>query len=238
MALRPPLHSQVRYCDHRARRLWQVDPNHYGHLDIPTMQRLWARDRPRIIAPLGNDAVVARSQPEIAVETRDWREQVEISGGVTVWLHRAHHWSARGVTDRRMALWCGYLIETPVGAVYIAGDTGYGDGRIFPEVADRHPVIDVAVLPIGAYAPRWFMKDQHVNPAEAVRIMQDCGARQALGVHWGAEARSDPAHALAEALAEAEIEPGRFLPLEPGQQWDCPGSDQPPHSSEQFTISS
>jgi L-ascorbate metabolism protein UlaG (beta-lactamase superfamily) len=135
------------------------------------------------------------------------------------------------------------LIETPVGAVYIAGDTGYGDGRIFPEVADRHPVIDVAVLPIGAYAPRWFMKDQHVNPAEAVRIMQDCGARQALGVHWGAfpltdEARSDPAHALAEALAEAEIEPGRFLPLEPGQQWDCPGSDQPPHSSEQFTISS
>jgi L-ascorbate metabolism protein UlaG (beta-lactamase superfamily) len=104
-------------------------------------------------------------------------------------------------------------------------------------------VIDVAVLPIGAYAPRRFMKDQHVNPAEAVRIMQDCGARQALGVHWGAfpltdEARSDPAHALAEALAEAEIEPGRFLPLEPGQQWDCPGSDQPPHSSEQFTISS
>jgi L-ascorbate metabolism protein UlaG (beta-lactamase superfamily) len=142
-----------------------------------------------------------------------------------------------------MALWCGYVIETPVGAVYIAGDTGYGDGRIFLEVADRHPVVDVAVLPIGAYAPRWFMKDQHVNPAEAVRIMQDCGARQALGVHWGAfpltdEARSDPAHALAEALAEAEIEPGRFLPLEPGQQWDCPGSDQPPHSSEQFTISS
>jgi L-ascorbate metabolism protein UlaG (beta-lactamase superfamily) len=99
-------------------------------------------------------------------------------------------------------------------------------------------VIDVAVLPIGAYVQRWFMKDQHVNPAEAVRIMQDCGARQALGVHWGAEARSDPADALAEALAEAEIEPGRFLPLEPGQQWDCPGSDQPPHSSEQFTISS
>jgi hypothetical protein len=78
-------------------------------------------------------------------------------------------------------------------------------------------VIDVAVLPIGAYAPRWFMKDHHVNPAEAVRIMHDCGARQALGVHWGAfprtdEARSDPANALAEALAQVGIEPGWFLP--------------------------
>jgi L-ascorbate metabolism protein UlaG (beta-lactamase superfamily) len=138
--------------------------NHYDHLDMATMQWLWARDRPRIIAPLGNDAVVARSQPEIVVETRDWREDVEIGGGVTVWLHPAHHWSARGIADRRMALWCGYVIATPAGVVYVAGDTGYGDGWIFLEVADRYPVVDVAVLPIGAYAPRWFMKDQHANP--------------------------------------------------------------------------
>jgi L-ascorbate metabolism protein UlaG (beta-lactamase superfamily) len=215
--------------------------NHYDHLDMATMQRLWARDRPRIIAPLGNDAVVARSRPEIVVETHDWREEVEIGGGLTVWLHPAHHWSARGIVDRRMALWCGYGIATPVGAVYVAGDTGYGDGRIFLELADRFPVIDVAVLPIGAYAPRWFMKDQHVNPAEAVRIMQDCGARQALGVHWGTfpltdEARNDPADALAEALAEAGIELGQFLPLEPGQQWECTGSDQPPQASERSTT--
>jgi L-ascorbate metabolism protein UlaG (beta-lactamase superfamily) len=213
--------------------------NHYDHLDMATMQRLWARDQPRIIAPLGNDAVVARSRPEIVVESRDWRETVEIGGGVTVWLHPAHHWSARGIADRRMALWCGYVIETPVGVIYIAGDTGYGDGRIFLEVGHRFPVVDVAVLPIGAYAPRWFMKDQRVNPAEAVRIMENCGARQALGVHWGTfpltdEERSDPANALAEALAEAGIEPGRFLPFEPGQQWDCPGPDPPPHPSRKF----
>jgi L-ascorbate metabolism protein UlaG (beta-lactamase superfamily) len=217
--------------------------NHFDHLDMPTMQRLWARDRPRIIAPLGNDAVVARSRPEIGVETRDWRERVEIGGDATVWLHPANHWSARGIADQRMALWCGYVIATPVGTVYVAGDTGYGDGRIFLEVAERHPVVDVAVLPIGAYAPRWFMKDQHVNPAEAVRIMQDCGARQALGVHWGTfhltdEARSDPAEALTEALEQAGIEPARFLPLEPGQQWDCPGPDRPPRASEKFTTGS
>jgi L-ascorbate metabolism protein UlaG (beta-lactamase superfamily) len=129
--------------------------------------------------------VVAHSRPAIVVETRDWREEVEIGGGGTVWLHPADHWSARGIADRRMALWCGYVIATPVGTVYVTGDTGYGDGRIFLEVADRCPVVDVTVLPIGAYAPCWFRKDQHVNPAEAVRIMQDCGARQALGVHWG-----------------------------------------------------
>jgi hypothetical protein len=91
--------------------------NHYDHLDMAKIQRLWARDRPGIIAPLGNDAVVARSRPEIVVETRDWREEVEIGGGATVWLHPARHWSARSVADRRMALWCGYLIATPVGAV-------------------------------------------------------------------------------------------------------------------------
>jgi L-ascorbate metabolism protein UlaG (beta-lactamase superfamily) len=168
-------------------------------------------------------------------------DEVEIGGGATVWLHPADHWSARGVADRRMALWCGYVIATRVGAVYVAGDTGYGDGRIFLESAEQRPVIDVAILPIGAYAPRWFMKDQHVNPAEAVRIMQDCGARQALGVHWGTfpltdEARSDPADALAEALAGAGIEPGRFLPLEPGQQWDCP--TEPAASSDKFTTRS
>jgi L-ascorbate metabolism protein UlaG (beta-lactamase superfamily) len=215
--------------------------NHYDHLDMTTTQRLWERDRPRIIAPLGNDAVVARSRPGIIVETRDWREEVEIGEGVTVWLHPAHHWSARGIADRRMALWCGYVIATPAGVVYVAGDTGYGDGRIFLEVAHRFPVVDAAVLPIGAYEPRWFMRDQHVNPAEAGRIMLDCGARQALGVHWGAfpltdEAPSDPVVALAKALAEARIEPGRFLPLEPGQQWDFPGTNLPSLANERFTT--
>jgi hypothetical protein len=94
--------------------------------------------------------VVARSRPEIVVETHDWRKQVEFSGGVMVWLHPANHWSARGIADRRMALWCGYVIATPVSAVYIGGDTGSGDGRIFLEVADRFPALDVAVLPISA----------------------------------------------------------------------------------------
>jgi L-ascorbate metabolism protein UlaG (beta-lactamase superfamily) len=83
--------------------------NHYDHLDGASMQRMWARDQPRIIASFGNDAVVARSRSEIVGETHVWREEVEIRGGLTVWLHPANHWLARGIVDRRMALWCGYV---------------------------------------------------------------------------------------------------------------------------------
>jgi L-ascorbate metabolism protein UlaG (beta-lactamase superfamily) len=76
--------------------------------------------------------VFTRSRPEIVVETRDWREEVHVGGDITVWLHPAHHWSARGIADRRMALWCGYVIATTVGTVYVAGDTGYGGRPNFP----------------------------------------------------------------------------------------------------------
>jgi L-ascorbate metabolism protein UlaG (beta-lactamase superfamily) len=119
----------------------------HNHLDMATMQTLWARDRPRIVAPRGNDAVIARSRPEIVVEARDWREEVELGEGATVWLHPAYHWSARGIADRRMALSCGYVIATPVAAVYVADDTCYGDRQIFLEVADRKVAGDDAEGP-------------------------------------------------------------------------------------------
>jgi L-ascorbate metabolism protein UlaG (beta-lactamase superfamily) len=123
-----------------------------------------------------------------------------------------------------MALWCGFVIQSPAGLVYNAGDTGYGDGCLFSDIASRFGAPDVAILPIGAYEPRWFMKNQHVDPEEAVRIMIACNARQALGVHWGTfqltnEARLAPKEALAAALRQHEIAPERFLALEPGCVW-------------------
>lgn len=198
--------------------------NHYDHLDTSTLKRLWDRDGPRIIAPLGNDAVVASALPRTEVEAHDWREKVDLGDDAFIWLHPANHWSARGVRDRRMALWCGFVISAPAGTVYVSGDTAYGDGQVFRDVKLGYPPIDVAILPIGAYAPRWFMKDQHVDPAEAVRIMLDCGAVQALGIHWGTfpltdEARLAPREALRAELARLRLDETRFPALEPGETW-------------------
>ncbi len=201
--------------------------NHYDHMDLATLRRLWDRDRPHLVAPLGNDAVVARAHSEIVVETRDWGDTADLGGGVAARLTPARHWSARSLGDRRMALWCGFAITSSAGVIYLSGDTGYGDGTIFREVGRLFPEIDVAILPIGAYEPRWFMQNQHVNPGEAVQIMLDCGAKQALGMHWGTfplsdEGRTAPKIALTTSLASRGIEPFRFLAMQPGDQWEGP----------------
>ena len=198
--------------------------DHYDHLDLATMRTLWARDRPRVVAPLGNDAVIHRGIPAIAVETADWHGRIDLGPGFAVTLVPANHWSSRRIDDRRMALWCGFVIETPAGCIYDSGDTGYGSGAIFRALRDTHPPIDVAIVPIGAYAPRWFMKDQHIDPAEAVQIQIDCGARQALGVHWGTfrltdEARTEPRELLHTALVARGRPTGSFLAMEPGDVW-------------------
>jgi L-ascorbate metabolism protein UlaG (beta-lactamase superfamily) len=205
-----------------------ITHNHYDHLDITTLRRLHGAHHPRFIAPLGNDVLLAKAVGPNGTETADWGETVSIGDQVRVTLVPAHHWSARVLGDRRMALWCGYVIQSPAGLVYNAGDTGYGDGRIFSDIAEQFGPPDVAILPIGAYEPRWFMKDQHTNPEEAVRIMMACRAPQALGVHWGTfqltnEARLAPKEALAAALRQHDISRSRFLALEPGQVWDKTG---------------
>ena len=198
-----------------------VSHNHYDHLDISTLQRLWDRDRPRIVAPLGNDAVIRRSAPSISVDTGDWGDVLDVGGGFMVRIHPANHWSARTISDRRMALWCGFVVETPANTIYVAGDSAYGDGRIFRALRERYASIDLAILPIGAYDPRWFMKDQHADPEEAVQMMLDCGAHRAVGVHWGTfpltdEPRREPKDRLIADLARRGLSAESFVALEPG----------------------
>jgi L-ascorbate metabolism protein UlaG (beta-lactamase superfamily) len=200
-----------------------ITHNHYDHLDGRTVARLWRRDRPRIIAPLGNDATIRRFGRTIAVETYDWGDRVALSDALALHLEPAFHWSGRRFADRRMALWCAFvLIGDAGGLLYHVGDTAYGDGSIFHRIRERYGRPDVALLPIGAYEPRWFMQAQHVNPAEAVRIMLDCGARRAFGHHWGTfrlthEPHEAPEADLRAALAEHNIAPDRFQPLRPGR---------------------
>jgi L-ascorbate metabolism protein UlaG (beta-lactamase superfamily) len=205
-----------------------ITHNHYDHLDMATLRRLHGAHHPRFIAPLGNEVLLTKAIGANNAETADWGDTIPIGDQVRVTLVPAHHWSARVLGDRRMALWCGYVIQSSAGFVYNAGDTAYGDGRIFLDVAERFGFPDVAILPIGAYEPRWFMKNQHANPEEAVRIMMACRARQALGVHWGTfqltnEARLAPKEALAAALRQHDISRDRFLALEPGEVWHKTG---------------
>jgi L-ascorbate metabolism protein UlaG (beta-lactamase superfamily) len=195
--------------------------NHYDHLDVATLRRLHAAHRPLMIMPLGNDAIIRRAVPDARFATADWHDRIEIADGLAATLTQANHWSARGVRDRRMALWAGFFITTPIGSIWFAGDTGYGDGAIFRDIRARHGAPDIALIPIGAYAPRWFMATQHANPAEAVQIMRDVEAGQALGIHWGTfrltdEPREEPAQRLATALSAARISPRRFIAAKPG----------------------
>ncbi|PXA88904.1 hypothetical protein DMC47_29275 [Nostoc sp. 3335mG] len=202
--------------------------NHYDHLDADTLRRLHAAHRPLIVTPLGNDAIVRRIVPDARVAVGDWWDRIDLPGGAHADIVPAHHWSARRPGDRRMALWGGFILHSSAGRVYFAGDTGYGDGAIFRDMRQRCGAADVALLPIGAYAPRWFMADQHTDPEEAVRMMTDLQARSAIGIHWGSlqltdEAREEPAMLLAWALADRGIAPDRFPAALPGQSFELTG---------------
>lgn len=200
---------------------------HYDHLDLATLRRLHARDAPLLAMPLGNDAIVRAAIPDARCVVGDWWDRLPLGAGVATVLTPAYHWSNRWPSDVRMALWSGHMLSTPAGSIWFVGDTGYGDGAIFGEIRSRAGAPDVALIPIGAYEPRWFMADQHIDPAEAVRVMRAVGAHHALGIHWGTfqltdEGREAPRIELAAALAEAAIPPGRFVAAQPGARYDFP----------------
>ena len=210
----PPIHAIL------------VTHNHYDHLDVTTVKDLWEAHQPFVLAPLGNDTIIRAAAPQAKVTTGDWWESFSLPGGIRATLVPAYHWSSRGLGDRRMALWAGYVFETPAGNVYCAGDTAYRDGAIFAEIGRRFGVPRVAVLPIGAYAPRWFMQTQHADPAEAMQIAADCGAREVLGVHWGTfpltdEPYAEPAELLAMAAADGNRSSIPAQALRPGDVWEA-----------------
>ncbi|AOH84721.1 hypothetical protein AWL63_12840 [Sphingomonas panacis] len=196
--------------------------NHYDHLDIATLRTLHARHDPLIVTPLGNDTIVHRRIPAARTIALDWGEHTEIAPGAEAHVVPALHWSSRGASDRRMALWGGFMLRVAGRQVYFAGDTGYGTGAIFRAIRARFGAPDLALLPIGAYDPRWFMAAQHTDPEEAIQIMADLDARAAVGIHWGTfkltdEPRDDPALRLAAGLAARGIAPRRFVALQPAE---------------------
>ena len=189
--------------------------NHYDHMDIATLSKL-ARLRPcPILTPLGNDSILRRADAKLDARPFDWGDVAEV-GPLRVHVEPALHWSARGRGDRRMALWASFVVEGEKGKIYCAGDTGYGDGALFAELYRKHGPMRLALLPIGAYAPRWFMRDQHIDPDEAVAVFQAVRAERAFACHWGAfrltdEPYDEPVRRLGEALARERIPAESFL---------------------------
>ncbi|MFF1675489.1 MBL fold metallo-hydrolase [Streptomyces sp. NPDC058256] len=157
-----------------------ISHNHYDHLDAPTLRRL-PRDTP-VFVPAGL-ARWFRRRRFTQVTELDWWEAAEL-GGVRFDFVPAHHWSKRSLTDTCRTLWGGWVLTASDGQrVYFAGDTGYG--HWFAQIGRRYPGIDLAMLPIGAYDPRWWLSDVHCDPDEAVRAAVDLGARRMAPMHWG-----------------------------------------------------
>ena len=211
----------IRFDDLPPIDLVLVSHNHYDHLDIATLKRLWQRDRPMILSGLGNDTLLGRAG--IPSRALDWGDRIVVRPGITVIADRVHHWTSRWGADRNRALWLGFTVTLPDGNLFFAGDTGFGDGSWAHEAA-RHGPIRFAIIPIGAFLPREIMRDNHVDPAEAVKIFRALDPTEALGVHWGTfqlsnEAIDAPRELLAETAAQAGIAADRFRTVEAGQGW-------------------
>jgi len=191
--------------------------NHYDHMDKAALKAIWHRDKPVIVTPLGNDTIIRRAAglKAATIHTLDWGQAYTHHSGTAFTLEQAYHWSARGLFDRRCALWGAFVIGTPHAKIYFAGDTGYRDGQTFTDAAAKHGPFRLALLPIGAYEPRWFMANQHMNPDDAVRAHLGLGGPYSLGMHFGTirltdEAMGQPEHDLAEALRAFSVAPERF----------------------------
>jgi L-ascorbate metabolism protein UlaG (beta-lactamase superfamily) len=185
---RPP---GIRFEDLPPIDLVLVSHNHYDHLDVPTLKRL--RNSP-ILTPLGNGALMRRHG--ISASELDWWQTKSIAT-----LVPSHHFCARGLTDRDRNLWGGFVISSRSGNVYFAGDTGWGEH--FAQISARFQPIRLALLPIGAYLPRWFMKPAHIDPQEAVEAHRILEAHTSIAIHFGCFALGD----------DGEFEPVRDLRL-------------------------
>ncbi len=222
----------VRFDDLPAISLVLVSHNHYDHCDLGTLRALDRRFQPRLVAPIGNRRLL-RSADIRQVEEIDWWQRAS-GAPLPVTLTPAQHFSARSALDRNRALWGGFLIEAGGRRILFAGDSGYGPH--FREIAARLGPIDLALLPIGAYEPRWFMKDIHMNPAEAVQAHLDLGARRSIAMHFGTfqltpEGIDEPVHELAKALRERGVPVEQFRTVDVGESVAVrPGGLEPPAS--------
>lgn len=191
--------------------------DHYDHLDVPTLKRLARQHQPAVFCPLGVARLVRRCGLSDVCEM-DWGQSASWRGA-SIHCVRAQHFSGRMPFGRNRTLWCSWLVEASAGNLYYAGDSGYGD--FFAEIGRRFAPIRLALLPIGAYEPEWFMGRVHMTPEQAVDVLDQLGAADAIAIHYGTFALADDAHAdpaarLRRALA-GRANASRFQLLPEGQ---------------------
>jgi N-acyl-phosphatidylethanolamine-hydrolysing phospholipase D len=192
-----------------------VSHDHYDHTDLPAMRTLAARGVRFVVPPGMAELVAAAGGRAIELE---WWQSTEVAG-LRVTCVPAQHFSGRGLFDRNRRLWAGFVIEGGGRRVYHAGDTGYFAG--FREIAARLGPPDLALLPIGAYAPRAMMRRVHMDPDEAVRAALDLQARQVVGMHFGTfdladEPMDEPPRRFLAAASAAGLG-GRALVMKVGE---------------------
>lgn len=192
-----------------------ISHNHYDHLCDATISRLMASgQKPRFFVPLGLKGWF--DERNIANVTElNWWDSADVGNGLRLHFTPSQHWSRRTPWDTNASLWGGYMLEwtrasAPVWRFLFPGDTGYSAD--FKTIRQRLGAVDFLALPIGAYLPRDFMRAMHVNPADAVQLMLDLDAKQAMGVHWGTfmltqESFDQPPRDLAIALHERGLPP-------------------------------
>ncbi len=184
--------------------------DHYDHFDVPTLERLAAEHNPVFVAGLGNDRRLA----EIGIKNTvalDWWSSHRLNDNLRLTAVPARHFSGRNPFDRDTTLWCGFVVQGSAGCVYFAGDTGFGDH--FAEIRERFAPIRVALLPIGAFRPEWFMGEVHCTPREAVEAHRILSPTVSVATHFGTfpladDGQTEPVERLQELVTPLKPESG------------------------------
>ena len=196
-----------------------VSHNHYDHLDLRSLKKIYkANPNAIFLVPKGDKRRLKRRGIENVIEFL-WWEEIEIKGSKFTFTP-VQHWSARGIADRNKSLWGGWFMNLKTETIYHAGDTGYS--KDFIETKKRLGSPSISLIPVGAYAPRWFMKTNHVNPPEAIQIAIDLESERNFGMHWGTFQLTDeeilePPKLLKESLRDQGLPDNFFNILRPGQ---------------------
>ncbi len=197
--------------------------NHYDHLDVQSILMLEEAFSPIFVAPLGIDLFL-KKQGVSSVVAMDWWDSTLLDE-LEIIATPAQHFSGRGLFDRDKTLWCSYVIKIAGGNIFFGGDTGYAP--IFKEIGDRYGNMRFAMVPIGAYKPRWFMSPVHTDPAEGYQIFKDVNAHYGIPIHFGTfpladDGQFEPENELKEVLKRENGQDGTFRLLRNGESWEIP----------------